>query len=600
MRKNFRHIVLVSILLCLILFGSSGGAEEQNSNKTAAVANLEFVNTDLRQVFCYLAQAGGFQTLLDPGVQRVVSIAFTSKVPARDAAIALANSSGLKFQWSGDLSTLYIGNSNLSNSSLRNKENRIITLKYVNPAVAVEALTAVIPKNRITINSSDAKNNQLKISANELEFQNISEIIQNLDRILPQLTIAIRIIELPEKYLKELIPNLIQAPTSMGAYLLTDNQLQLMENHNQFSSLYQGEIPVSERQVGQLTLEDQVPKAPENSPDGAANYRVENLAVGINYSVAFGPGQGTKLTLKVRAKTQTITNTNPPKNATGYTPVPGVRELTSIVPWEAGQKILFTGVLQRSEFQGLLNIPYKFPVINDLFLGKNILQPAQNSATQTILIMIPQIKGAANPTVTARPTGSRTGTALTGSNGSSESDFTNIPGAAEKKEPITLGSPTPIPISPTQAIQPGSTISAFQPTPTLRRGSTRTTIQPTVIPERLVFFGGVTRIEYIVKKGDTLTQLAAKFGVTVDAISAENNLESPGTIGIGMKLQITVNTDRVYTIKPKETLWRIAKRYGVSVEELKDINGIADIEKVEAGQKIVLPVSVFDIKNPRF
>ncbi|MCL6589205.1 MAG: LysM peptidoglycan-binding domain-containing protein [Firmicutes bacterium] len=571
-RENSGQI-LVIILLGLILFWSLGGAEELNSNKTAMVANLEFVGTDLRQVFRFLAQAGGFQTLLDPAVQGVVSIAFHTKSPAKDAAIALAASSGLNFRWLGDSAILYIGNSNPGDAFLQKKENRILPLKFTDPAVAAEALTAVVPKARITV---DAKNKQLKISAHELEFQNISEILQDLDRALPKLNIEIRIVELPEGSLKELGLNSMPAPIRMGAFPLTDSQLQMIEGHTQFSNLYRGEIPVSEGQAGQLQLEDHIPTAPENSPDGVPNYQVKNLAVGLKLSVTLHPGRGAKLTLVVRSKTGSITNTNPPIDGAGYTPVPGIRELTSIITWEPGQKIILTGALQRSEFKGLLNIPYQFPILTDLFLGKNVLLPAQNSATQTVIIMIPQIKDAVNPAVTPIPAGAGTDIQTAGSG------FTGISKAAEEKDPIKLGPATPTPIRSTLKFPLGTA-----PKP----GSATT--NPDSSRE-------VTRVQYIVKKGDTLTRIAAKFGVTVAAIAAENNLESPGTIKINMTLVIPVNSNRIYTIKPKETLWRIAKRYGVSIEELKDLNGIADIEKVEAGQKIVLPIPIFYIINPEY
>ncbi|HEX3045999.1 MAG TPA: LysM peptidoglycan-binding domain-containing protein [Bacillota bacterium] len=628
--------ILFIFLLSLNLFGSFGatnlGAAEvlnNNGNKPAMVANLEFVNMDLRQVFHYLANAGGFQALLDPGVQGVVNIAFKAKAPAKDVATALATSSGFNFKWLLDGATLFIGNSTPNDTSFEKKETRSLTLKYLNPALAADSLTAVVPRARINFDASaKTKEKQLTISANELEWQNISEIIQELDRPLPQLTIESRIVELPETYFKELDRRLFPTPTQMGAFPLTNDQARLMESHNQFSVLYHRESLILENQAEGLTLEDQISKVIENSQEGSVSYQIENLAVGIHLSVALHPGPGSKLILRITQKVETITNTNPPKNEASYLPMPGVRELTSIIPWEPGQKILLTGTLQRNEFNQLLNIPYKFPVLNGLFLGKNIIPPPQNTATQVVIIMNPQNSGASNESVTSggafgviknvndaknvvtdaniitpSPTGSKTAT------NPPDSDFDVIPGAAEEKESLKLGSTQSGKITPTPTFRPGST-QAYRPgsTQAFRPGSTTPFLQgamPTSRPGTTLTAKptdpkGISRIQYMVKKGDTLTRIAAKFGVTVQAVISENNLELSGVIKIGETLIIPVNSDRVYTIKPKETLWRIAKRYGSTLEELKDLNGIADIKKVEAGQQIILPVPVHQIKNPQF
>jgi LysM repeat protein len=207
------------------------------------------------------------------------------------------------------------------------------------------------------------------------------------------------------------------------------------------------------------------------------------------------------------------------------------------------------------------------------------------SATNNAKGFINDAKGVideAKSVITPTPTERRTVTELPNPN------LGVIPGGSEEKESLKLGSGK---ISPTQAFHQSPT-PAFRPSSTqvFRPGATLTPTAPT----------GITRIQYVVKKGDTLTQIAAKFGVTVQALINENNLELSGIIKIGTALIIPVNSNRIYTIKPKETLWRIAKRYGVTIDELKDLNGIADIRKVEAGQQIILPVPVHQIKNPQF
>ena len=47
-------------------------------------------------------------------------------------------------------------------------------------------------------------------------------------------------------------------------------------------------------------------------------------------------------------------------------------------------------------------------------------------------------------------------------------------------------------------------------------------------------------ITYTVKKGDTLSAIAAKYGTTVKAIAAENKIDNVNVIRVGQKLKITV------------------------------------------------------------
>lgn len=48
-----------------------------------------------------------------------------------------------------------------------------------------------------------------------------------------------------------------------------------------------------------------------------------------------------------------------------------------------------------------------------------------------------------------------------------------------------------------------------------------------------------TTITYTVKKGDTLSEIAEKYGTTVKAIVAENNIKNKDVIHVGQKLKIT-------------------------------------------------------------
>ena len=100
-------------------------------------------------------------------------------------------------------------------------------------------------------------------------------------------------------------------------------------------------------------------------------------------------------------------------------------------------------------------------------------------------------------------------------------------------------------------------------------------------------------ITYTVKSGDTLSEIASRYGTTYQAIAKQNGISDPNKIQIGQKLKITKgsgssssSSKQYYTIKYGDTLSGIAAKYGTSVSQLCSWNGIKNANKIYAGQKI--------------
>lgn len=90
---------------------------------------------------------------------------------------------------------------------------------------------------------------------------------------------------------------------------------------------------------------------------------------------------------------------------------------------------------------------------------------------------------------------------------------------------------------------------------------------------------------YRVRAGDTLSAIAARFGVPVAWIMASNDLSST-TIYPGQQLVIPKG-GVLHTVKPGETLSAIAQAYGVSSEALRAANNLAAEPK--PGTKLFVP-----------
>lgn len=114
---------------------------------------------------------------------------------------------------------------------------------------------------------------------------------------------------------------------------------------------------------------------------------------------------------------------------------------------------------------------------------------------------------------------------------------------------------------------------------------------------------------YTVKSGDTLSEIAQTFGITVTALKAANNLTSD-MIYVDQKLTIpqsdadnqdTLNEEKttdisIYEVKAGDTLWGISQKFGMSVDELKVINNLATND-LYVGQILKLTADV-DSSDP--
>ena len=108
---------------------------------------------------------------------------------------------------------------------------------------------------------------------------------------------------------------------------------------------------------------------------------------------------------------------------------------------------------------------------------------------------------------------------------------------------------------------------------------------------------------YTVKSGETLSEIAERYGTSVQRLMQLNNLRSTQDLWAGSRIVVpgagggssagrgasTVNAN--YTVKPGETLSELAERYGTSVQRLMQLNNLNSSQDLWAGSRIVVPVS---------
>ncbi|MBN2189999.1 MAG: LysM peptidoglycan-binding domain-containing protein [Candidatus Aureabacteria bacterium] len=126
------------------------------------------------------------------------------------------------------------------------------------------------------------------------------------------------------------------------------------------------------------------------------------------------------------------------------------------------------------------------------------------------------------------------------------------------------------------------------------------------------------KVIHIVERGDSLSKISKKYGVSILDISNANGLQKDSVILIGQKLVIPSLPDLgsgavagesgqspenklvalnglsgsagVHVVQKGETLWKISSENKISIEKLMQANNITDASRLMVGTKIIIPV----------
>ncbi len=94
---------------------------------------------------------------------------------------------------------------------------------------------------------------------------------------------------------------------------------------------------------------------------------------------------------------------------------------------------------------------------------------------------------------------------------------------------------------------------------------------------------------YIVREGDTLSQIAEMFGVSAKTVLWANDIDSPSLIRPGDTLVILPITGVRHVVKQGDTIASIAKKYKGDVDDILDFNQLASASDIRVGDTIVVP-----------
>ncbi|HHE46656.1 MAG TPA: LysM domain-containing protein, partial [Bacteroidetes bacterium] len=111
---------------------------------------------------------------------------------------------------------------------------------------------------------------------------------------------------------------------------------------------------------------------------------------------------------------------------------------------------------------------------------------------------------------------------------------------------------------------------------------------------------------HVVRRGETLSGIAGRYGMTVSQLKRLNRLWGKRYIYPNQRLRISSGKQfakgaatgalsgkgaRSHIVAPGDSLWLIARKYGVSVELLRRANGLQGRSLIKPGQRLTIPVS---------
>lgn len=135
------------------------------------------------------------------------------------------------------------------------------------------------------------------------------------------------------------------------------------------------------------------------------------------------------------------------------------------------------------------------------------------------------------------------------------------------------------------------------PPPEISTAAPPVMVEPPVAPPPVV----ASTQEHVIAKGDTYSDLAKKYGVSVKAIEAANPGVDPKKLKLGQKINIPAPSattsavavasesgEQTYTVKSGDNLTKIAAEHHTTVKAIQTANNMTDT-RIKVGQKLKIP-----------
>ena len=123
---------------------------------------------------------------------------------------------------------------------------------------------------------------------------------------------------------------------------------------------------------------------------------------------------------------------------------------------------------------------------------------------------------------------------------------------------------------------------------------------------------------YTVQRGDTLSKIAARLGVSAADLVKANGIGNANLVYVGQRLTIpragapvtsvapaasstasATAANGTYIVRPGDTLAKLAARFGTTISTLMRLNGIKNANRIYVGQRLAVPNATNVTPNPQ-
>jgi len=104
-------------------------------------------------------------------------------------------------------------------------------------------------------------------------------------------------------------------------------------------------------------------------------------------------------------------------------------------------------------------------------------------------------------------------------------------------------------------------------------------------------------LSYTVEQGDSISSIARKFNISLEAVIICNNIPNARELHEGKELRIPNMDGLGYTVKARDTIYKISKKYRVAEKLIRDANNIND-GTLKEGDALFIP-GAYTNNNPK-
>ncbi|MGE5584262.1 MAG: secretin N-terminal domain-containing protein [Bacillota bacterium] len=398
-------VLLVMVPACLAAPGSpparaqvagEGREVAASSGTQGRAVTIDLKGADIRDVLKILADLGGVNIVADPSVRGEVTLSLKA-VPVADAVELVTRATGLAYRYLGN--TLVVAAPNRFKEGFDRIATKVFKLHYSSPADMKQALSLVIPADRLQV---DERTNSVIASGAQVELDEADKVVEKLDVPIPMVRIDARLEEIAKDAMDEYGINWQEAGEYGGfgkVYIRTDPAtgafvglslavgpfLQMLEDSGKAVTIARPGTTTLDGTEARIFIGDKIPVVITSSSGGETSQTVSFIEAGVKLIITPRVNRNGLITVHVHPEVSSILG----KEQTQGYPHVRTREADLVATVRDGETLAIAGLLQREEIESMLKFPIlgDIPILGELFKNRKV----QAKETEMVIFVTPRI-----------------------------------------------------------------------------------------------------------------------------------------------------------------------------------------------------------------